>query len=493
MKAGLMTHDESLSQPYNLARHYDEVARDNADFPAIIGPDMVLTHGDFRQIVHRIAGRLAAAGVGPGSIVALNAAQMVETLGVLLATAHLGAGFIMANPVLAKTRKVIPTHFFRTPQMSGHPAVPFQLIGPDWFSADGPGFAPQPSDPDAPWLYLHTSGSTGTPKFIGLSQQMVRLRSRAAQVDFPFRATTLATYFDAGSRPFFARGLAALLQACTIVDSTDPLFWRECGVNLVAASPIQIIQAFGDTPLSPRIARAEVSGARIPDAEAIRLLDSFDMVLDVYGASETSKSFANQILRDPAGALVQHGRPQDSQVQIVDDAGNLVGPGMVGAVRVKNPYMAAGYIDDPSATAESFREGWFYPGDLASWSDQGALRIVGRSDDVINLGGYKIYGNLLDGLIMSVPGVTSAISLRNPIAGASHMVLAFIVYDDPSNAYQINELVIQTCWQRLGFQLSMQALRPIDAIPMDSKGSPDRRACAALVLAKAAEWGHLDR
>ncbi len=490
-----MAHDntQTLTSPYNLARHYDAVALQNADFPAIIAEDAVLSHGEFRQIVLRIAGRLAADGVGPGSVVALNASWMVATLGFLLATAHLGAGFIVASPVLARTRAVVPTHFYRMPDMNGHPAVPFRLVTGDWFEADAPEFALQATDPDAPWLYLHTSGSTGTPKFIGLSQQMVRMRSRAAEADFPFRGTTFATYFESASRPFFARALAALLQACAIVDSRNPDFWLCCGVNLVAASPIQIIQAFGGSPLSSRIARAEVSGARIPDGEAIRLLESFDIVLDVYGASETSKSFANVITGDGFGAVVLKGQKLDSEIEIVDAAGNAVAPSMIGEVRVRNPYTAQGYIGDAASTAQAFRGGWFYPGDLACWSAQGALQIVGRQDDVINLGGYKIYGGLIDQLLTSVPGVRAAISLRNPVPGGTHMILAFIVHEDPDNIWQTNEAIISICWERLGYRFSMQALRSIDAIPHDAKGSPDRRSCEKLVLAKAEEWGHLDR
>ncbi len=64
----------------------------------------------------------------------------------------------------------------------------------------------------------------------------------------------------------------------------------------------------------------QVSGAKLSDANAAVLLRSFDTVEDVYGSSETSKSFVN-VKTLNQGRIVTRGQPLDSEVQIIDADG----------------------------------------------------------------------------------------------------------------------------------------------------------------------------
>ena len=182
----------------NIAAQYCRVAQGYRNFPALLGDGVALSHGQFWRAVNGLARHMADDGVGPGSLVALNSRNMVVVLTTLMATALLGAGFVVAGPILARAKVVKPSHFYRTPEMAGHSAVDFHLLPPEWLRSEGPGtedLAPAVVEPEAPWMYLHTSGTTGEPKFIAVSQRMVRVRSRAAEVDFPKAATTFASFF----------------------------------------------------------------------------------------------------------------------------------------------------------------------------------------------------------------------------------------------------------------------------------------------------------
>ena len=478
----------------NIAAQYGRVARQHARYPALLGNDVALSHGQFWSTVNGLARHMAGDGVGPGSLVALNSRNMVVVLATLMATALLGAGFVVAGPILARAKVVKPSHFYRTPEMAGHSAVNFRLLPPDWLRSDAPGtedLAPATVAPEAPWMYLHTSGTTGEPKFIALSQRMVRDRSRAAEVDFPRAATTFASFFGCTSRPFFARALAALLQACTVVEGIDPALWLKHGVNFVAASPGQMFRQLSDVPLPRRIARLEVSGARLPVGAGAIFLQSFDRVLDVYGASETSKSFANELFIAADGTVALRGVPQDSRVEIVDDAGTPCAVGQSGQVRVRNGYMATGYLNAPEASSKAFRDGWFYPGDTALWGQNGELVVLGREDDVINLGGYKIQAALIDALITMVPGVREAVAFRNPLPATKDAMIAFIVYDDPGNRANVNVDILARINQTIGFGLSERSLRSMIRLPLDEDGLPDRKACAEMVLRRAGELGEI--
>ena len=480
--------------PLNIAAQYGAVAARHAGFPALLGDGVALSHGQFWRVVNRLAAHLAADGVGPGGLVALNSRNMVVVLATLMATGLLGAGFVVAGPILARAQVIRPTHFYRTPDLTGHPAVPFRVLHPEWLRDDGPQTVEVPPaaiDPDAPWLYLHTSGTTGEPKFLALSQRAVADRSRAAAVDFPLVQTTFATFFGCTSRPFFARALAALLQACTLVEGIDPDLWLKHGVNFVAASPMQMFRKLEQGRLPRRIARLEISGSRIPAGSARFFLESFDKVFDVYGASETSKSFANEIQLEADGQIAIHGRPQDSEVEIVDPSGQPCTDGKSGQVRVRNSYMVPGYLNAPAASARAFRDGWFYPGDTAYWGQNGELVVLGREDDVINFGGYKIQAGLVDALICSVPGVREAVAFRNPIPATKDAMIAFVVYDDPKLRADVNVDILAKIDRTIGYGLSDRSLRSVMDLPRDEEGLPDREACVQLVLKRARELGEL--
>ena len=93
--------------------------------------------------------------------------------------------------------------------------------------------------------------------------------------------------------------------------------------------------------------------------------------------------------------------------------------------------MVDGYVGEPEMTRRHFKNGWFYPGDIAVRDGPRRLRILGRSDDVLNIGGAKMLPDDLESaLIGSVDAADIGIcSLRNPdgveevyvaIAGARH-------------------------------------------------------------------------
>ncbi|MEP7063350.1 MAG: class I adenylate-forming enzyme family protein [Betaproteobacteria bacterium] len=78
------------------------------------------------------------------------------------------------------------------------------------------------------------------------------------------------------------------------------------------------------------------------------------------------------------------------EVQVVDEADNVLGRGREGLVRVRIIDGLAGYLDDEPATRAYFRDGYFYPGDIGLFGVDGRLSLRGRASDVINVLGDKI-------------------------------------------------------------------------------------------------------
>ncbi len=471
---------------------FADVAKTHSEFPAVALPEGDITYGQLRQIVGTFVRRMRGLGVDREAIVALNTTDIVVSIATLMATALLGCQFVIAGPNLARTKALRPTHFLRSPEMQEGRRQSFHLIDESWWprpgqDADVATEAFDSVDLGAPWLAQHTSGTTGTPKYLSLSQRIVLDRTAAIASDFPHAATTVAMLFGCTSRPFQARAIGALLNACTIVAGTDLGQWRKWGVNYVCGSPLQAADRFRSVEPGRRFQRIETSGGRLSDQDASILLAHFETVIDIYGACETNKSFATAVEAGADGSILRTGRKLDSEVEIIDRDGRPCPPGEVGRVRVCNGYLAPGYIDQPEKTAKSFRDGWFYPGDIGQWTDRGSLEIIAREDDLLSIGGVKVYAALIDLIMSVVPGVQEAICFKNPKGSATEELLAFVKFAPLVNRADCTERIRQSIIDKFGVTLPIRNIHAIDTIPRDENGKPLRAVAQKIILDKVSE------
>ncbi len=144
--------------------------------------------------------------------------------------------------------------------------------------------------------------------------------------------------------------------------------------------------------------------------------------------------------------------------------------------------MVHGYLKAPEATEKSFRDGWFYPGDIATWGENGELVIIGREDDVINIGGYKLNAGMLDMLFGAVPGIREAISFHNPKPNAVEKVLVFVVFEKEAARANVVDTACELARTKLGLSLMPSSFRGVEAIPRTEDGDPDRATCRKMVL-----------
>jgi acyl-CoA synthetase (AMP-forming)/AMP-acid ligase II len=121
-----------------------------------------------------------------------------------------------------------------------------------------------------------------------------------------------------------------------------------------------------------------------------------------------------------AANLMGHS-PPGIEAQVVGPDDSPVPDGEPGEVRLRGPRVADGYLDDPQATAERFRDGWFYTRDIARRLPAGhplagALVMEGRADDRMNLGGIKVMPSVLEDAAFECPGVYDAAAFAVPDA-----------------------------------------------------------------------------
>ena len=75
-----------------------------------------------------------------------------------------------------------------------------------------------------------------------------------------------------------------------------------------------------------------------------------------------------------------------------------------GRIRVETDASVNRYLNDPEASRRMFRDGWFYPGDVAEMIDANTIKLVGRVDELLNIRGVKIAPQYLEeNLVRALP------------------------------------------------------------------------------------------
>jgi fatty-acyl-CoA synthase len=152
-----------------------------------------------------------------------------------------------------------------------------------------------------------------------------------------------------------------------------------------------------------------MSGAPCPPllARRVRQEMGINLVL-AYGLTEASPSVTMTHLDDgPVTATETVGRPMPGvELKIIDSDGKRLENGDEGELCVRGYNVMSGYWDDPEATSLVLDDrGWLRTGDLAVIDPDGPVRIVGRKDEVIIRGGFKLYPGMVEMVLRSYPGV----------------------------------------------------------------------------------------
>jgi acetyl-CoA synthetase len=167
-----------------------------------------------------------------------------------------------------------------------------------------------------------------------------------------------------------------------------------------------------------------------------------------YGQTEVNLVLGNCSMLMPVrpGSM---GHPIPGHVvDVVDDAGQPVPVGDIGevAIRRPDPVMFLGYWHNPTATAEKFVGDWALTGDLARKDEDGYFWFVGRKDDVISSGGYRIGPGEIEDCLAGHSAVAVAAAVGSPDAVRGEVVKAFVqlregVLPTPALARELAEYV----------------------------------------------------
>ena len=156
-------------------------------------------------------------------------------------------------------------------------------------------------------------------------------------------------------------------------------------------------------------------------------------IVEGYGLSETSPS----VTCNPVDSTEYSGNIglplPNTELALLDDAGQEAGPGLAGEIAIRGPQVMAGYWQRPDETAKVMtRSGFFRTGDIGMVDERGYFRIVDRKKDMILVSGFNVYPNEIEDLISAMPGVLECAAFGVPDAKAGEAVKLVVVKKDPS-------------------------------------------------------------
>ncbi|HEX7936843.1 MAG TPA: AMP-binding protein [Paraburkholderia sp.] len=294
----------------------------------------------------------------------------------------------------------------------------------DWTAPYGTPFAAAPEDPDRTVLLQPTGGTTGPSKAAVHTNRSVEMGIISTFVnldmDSETRVLAVAPLTHAASYLTFASaarsGMTVVLPAFDVAAVLAAI--ERHRITHLFVPPTIIYTLIGD----PRTARADLSSLRAvlvggapiaPEKmrEAIRQLGP--VIYEVFAQSECLccliKKPTDYLLPDGSldeDALRSAGQPNPfAWVEIMDDDGNLVGPGVKGGIVVKSASVMQGYYKNPEQTAEVSKFGWHHTTDVGVRDERGFVTVIDRTRDMIVSGGFNLFPSEIEAVINSHPAV----------------------------------------------------------------------------------------
>ncbi|QXJ21391.1 AMP-binding protein [Actinomadura graeca] len=429
-----------------------------------------VTYADMRDAVTEYAGRLRAAGVRPGCRAAVVSDDCVAAVTAVLALWWHGCVPVLLHPMLrpAELAFVLEDSKAEFAELNIAPqrraALRAELTEIDetrraegragLLTGLGPGRAVRSAPPPAVFgetdelLVQYTSGSTGRPRGVRHSLRAVRavldgvgsllaltpddvVLSTAKlsfgygfgnSLLFPYAAGACSVLLDGQAEPYSVAAALAEYRP-TVLFSVPRLY----------ASLLRLAEQ-GKAVDTTSLRLAVSTGEHLPADLAARVTATFGVpLINGFGATEVLHTVvAADVGRDGPHGPGSIGTPVPGvTVTIRDDAGRPVGDEIPGRLHIAAASAALGYLDRPEDTARAFADGGVYTGDVAFRAPGGDIRHVGRADDMLLLGGYKIAPAEIEHVVRGIAAVADCAVVGGADPTGLEQATLYVVPRDP--------------------------------------------------------------
>ena len=486
-----------------------------------------LTFRELFDAGQRLAVGLHRQGLRRGDTAAVQLPNWVEFIQVLAALSRLGVIMVPIMPIYrhedvsyvlsnAGVRAVFtPAHFSKFGYLDmyldlrrEHPDLMIVVARPDSVAqavvdADADVFALQaleadtdddsarqelndPPGSDDPFVIVYTSGTTSRPKGCVHTFNTYCAGSRAlvgpfgyteSDVQFgpsPIAHTTglvtsvllpmltgAATHVMAKWDP--ARGIDEIQRFGCTAAVTAPTFLHTLlsGYDPQShdLSSLRLWTCAG-APISGAV--VERAGATLPNIK----------VLSLYGRSENLVTTTCSVTDDVSRALTSDGKAMPgAEVRIVDDNGNEVSRGAEGDISYRGPAHMIEYLGNPEETAALFtKDGFSKSGDLGKMTDDGYVRVTGRTKDIVIRGGMNISVREIEDHLAHHPALRAFSVVGMPDERLGERVCCFVVTASGHDTPTVDDMRDFLLEKGMPIQKTPERVVAVSALPMTATG-----------------------
>jgi len=448
----------------------EKAANEVPDKTAVVDGERLKTYKELNELADALAASFSALGFSKGDRVGIYMANSIELMVAFYALQKLGVIIAWVNPVYRKTEaefilsnsKAKGVVIFR--EWEGYdyleailgikknlPELQSIIVvgeakgkgvhGFDELVGQGSGkeYTPSPiSTREDLSMLIYTSGTTGKPKGAMIPHyQVVRggyaysLGVDATSEDIFIGFLPMTHSYGCGSvliQPILMQSSVVLM------DKFEPerafrLIEKE-KITLQLGAPAHYILELNHKTRKKydlsSLRAGLIAGQIAPEGLITRVQEEMGVYISSFwGASEVGPGL---------GIMCPHDSPLDirekyigqpiagTEVRVVDPATQEeVADGEIGELTLSGWHVMKGYWKNSAETKKQIVDGWLFMGDLVSREKDGYLQIYGRTKDLINRGGYKIYPHELESLMIQHPMVDQAcvVATPNPVLGES--------------------------------------------------------------------------
>ncbi|MBF6327637.1 amino acid adenylation domain-containing protein [Nocardia transvalensis] len=483
---------------------------------AIRSDGRTLTFDDLDRRANRLARALIAGGAGPESLVAVAVPRTEDLPVALLAVLKSGAGYLPVDTTYPRQRQefllsdAAPACVLTTVEAREQlppTDIPVLLLDRAGDFDDAPvtdADRRSPLRPDHLAYVIYTSGSTGVPKGVGVTHRNVLQLLANTQPLFGFDDTDVWTMFHSFAFDFSVWELWAALGtggSVVVVDyltSRAPDLFRELLIrervtvlNQTPSAFYQLIAADRAADTGEFALRHIVFGGEVLDPR--RLAPWYERhrearLVNMYGITETTVhvSFLGLDERSTATPASVVGYPLPGlQVHVLDERLHPVPTGVPGEMYVAGEQLSRGYLGRPGLTATRFVANPFGPpgsrlyrsGDVGRRDSAARLEYAGRSDQQVQLRGFRIEPGEIEAALLRCAGVGQAAVLVHRDDRVGDRLVAYVVADHGSHPDPI--ALRSAVGEFLTGYMVPDVIMVVEALPLTPNGKLDRRALPA--------------
>jgi acyl-coenzyme A synthetase/AMP-(fatty) acid ligase len=341
---------------------------------------------------------------------------------------------------------------------------------------------PVMGSPDRLAYMIYTSGTSGQPRAVMHAHRAVWARRMMWDGWYGLRPDDRMLHAGAFNWTYtLGTGLmdpwAIGATAMVYTGPPDRHVWgklvRDHSATIFAAAPgvyRQIVEAGADgfENLRHGLSAGEKMPAVVMDAWQAQ---TGKAVYEALGMSEVSTFVSSSPIVAPRSGTA--GKAQEGRRLAVLGRGRPVGVGEAGVMAVSkdDPGLMLGYFEQPDETAAKYQDQWFVTGDTVSMDGDGYVTYLGRDDDMMNAGGYRVSPIEVEAAMMRCDGVLQAAAAEVEVREGVRVIAGFYV----ANA-DLDDGLREICSEALAKYKTPRMFVKMDALPMGANNKIQRKA-----------------